>query len=204
MTGLTTLGCAREAPPPVPVDARGDRGGGARQRGQRHGGPLITGKQIKNSSITSADIKNGSLVGGDFKSGQLPTGPRGAQGPPGPRGAQGARGAAGTNGFGVLRYPVVDGEFADGEADMLQVECPDGTYATGGSAWAADSATLVVDHPEVITSSGLLYTDADVGAGYFANVSNVDSGPVTVKVEVVCANAAQTSPTRTRQRRLVR
>ena len=158
---------------------------------------MITGKQIKNSSITSADIKYGSLVGGDFKSGQLPPTPA-ARGPRAP-GAPPAR-----NGFGVLRYPVVDGDFADGEADMLQVECPSGTYATGGSAWAADSATLVTDHPEVITSSGLLYTDADVGAGYFANVSNVDSGPVTVKVEVVCANAAQTSPTRTRQRRLVR
>jgi hypothetical protein len=165
---------------------------------------LITGKQIKNGSITSTDVKNGSLVSGDFKSGQLPSGPRGAQGAPGPRGAQGARGAAGTNGFGLLRFPAVSATFADGEADMVQVACPAGTYPTGGAAWAADTATLVTDHPEVITSSGFLYDDNDVGGGYFANVSNVDSGSVDVTVEVVCANAAQVSATKTRQRRLVR
>ena len=165
---------------------------------------LITGKQIKNGSITSTDVKNGSLVRGDFKSGKLPSGPRGAQGAPGPRGPQGARGAAGTNGFGVLRYPAVSQTFTNGQADMVQVECPAGTYPTGGAAWAADSATLVTDHPEVITSSGLLYDDNDVGGGYFANVNDVSSGSVAVNVEVVCANAAQVSGTKARHRRLLR
>ena len=168
---------------------------------------LITGKQVKNGSITSADIRNGSLVKGDFKAGQVPAGargPQGAQGPQGPRGATGGRGANGANGFGLLRYPAVSDTFVDGEADMVQVACPAGTYATGGGAWAADSATLVTDHPEVITSSGLLYDDDGIGAGWFANVSDVDSGSVEVKVQVVCANATQVSPTKARQRRLVR
>jgi hypothetical protein len=165
---------------------------------------LITGKQIKNGSIASADVRDGSLVRGDFKAGQVPAGPRGAQGPQGPRGATGARGANGTNGFGLLRYPSVKQTFADGDANMVQVECPAGTYAVGGAAWAADTATLVTDHPEVITSSGLLYTDADIGAGWFANVSNVNSGSVDVTVELVCANAAQVSSTKARHRRLVR
>jgi hypothetical protein len=168
---------------------------------------LITGKQIKNGSISSADVRNGSLVRGDFKPGQVPAGPRGTQGPqgpPGPRGATGARGASGTNGFGILRYPSVRQTFADGDADMVQVECPAGTHAVGGAAWAADTATLVTDHPEVITSSGLLYTDDDIGAGWFANVSNVSSGSVDVTVELVCANAAQVSSTKARHRRLVR
>ena len=152
---------------------------------------LITGKQIKNSSITSSDVKNGSLLRGDFKSGQLPAGPRGPQGLPGPAGP---RGANGTNGFGVLRYPETVSPFSNGESDFAVASCPAGTYATGGSAWAVDSATGTNDHPEVITSQGLTFSTSNVGDGYFAHVADASSGDVDVVVDVVCANAQQVSP----------
>ncbi len=168
---------------------------------------VITGKQIKNSSITSADIKNNSLVEGDFKSGELPAGARGPQGAQGAQGAPGLRGPQGvngTNGFGVLRYPETLNAFENGEADLVGTLCPTGTYPTGGSAWAADSATLLVDHPEVITSQGISFSDANVGNGYFANVNNVASGSVTVVVDAICANASQVSPSKARHRRGLR
>ncbi|MBN1529910.1 MAG: collagen-like protein [Thermoleophilaceae bacterium] len=162
---------------------------------------VITGKQIKNSSITSQDIKNKSLLRGDFRSGQLPAGARGPQGPQGLRGPQGAAGARGTNGFGQLRYIEEAFPFANGEADFVTALCPAGTFPTGGGAWAADSATLLVDHPEVITSQGVTFTDAGIGNGYFATVSNVASGAVDVVVDVICANASQTLPNKNRHRR---
>lgn len=154
---------------------------------------LITGKQIKNSSITSTDIKNGSLQRGDFRSSQLPAGPRGAQGPAGANGAPGPPGGNGTNGFGLIRYLQTANPFSDGESDIVVTVCPAGTFATGGAAWAADTATGATDHPEVITSDGIAYSDAGIGVGYFAGVSNVASGAVDVIVDAVCANASQVS-----------
>jgi hypothetical protein len=151
---------------------------------------LISGKQIKNGSITSTDIKNNSLLAGDFKSGQVPSGPRG---PEGPRGPAGAPGASGTNGFGLLRYPETVSSFSNGESDVVGTPCPAGTYPTGGGAWAADSATGLTDHPEVITAQGLAFDQAGVGSGYFADVNDVASGNVDVVVDVVCANASQVS-----------
>jgi len=165
---------------------------------------VITGKQIKNNSITSQDIKNNSLLERDFKSGQLPTGARGPQGAPGPRGAQGAAGARGTNGFGQLRYLETATPFDDGGADLVGTACPAGTYPTGGSAWAADSDTLLVDHPEVITSQGIAFTQAGIGSGYYANVSDVSSGAVDVVVDVICANANSVLPSKTGHRRQLR
>ena len=165
---------------------------------------VITGKQIKNSSITSADIKNNSLVQGDFKSGELPAGARGPQGAQGLRGPQGAAGAKGTNGFGQLRYLETATPFENGEADLVGTVCPAGTYPTGGGAWAADTLTLEVDHPEVITSQGYLFNEAGIGTGYFANVNDATSGDVTVVVDAICANAQQVLPSKSRHRRTLR
>jgi len=162
---------------------------------------VITGKQIKNSSITSQDIKNNSLLEGDFKSGELPAGARGPQGPQGLRGPQGVTGA---RGFGQLRYLETATPFDDGGADLVGTACPAGTYPTGGSAWAADSATLLVDHPEVITSQGIAFTQAGIGNGYYANVSDVSSGAVDVVVDVICANAISALPSKTGHRRQLR
>ena len=164
---------------------------------------LISGKQIKNSSITSTDIKNKSLLKADFKPGQLPSGARGQQGPQGPQGLRGPAGANGANGFGVLRYPETVTTFANGESDIAGALCPAGTYPTGGDAWAVDTATNLVDHPEVITAQGLAFTN-DVGAGYFADVDNVASGSVDVVVDVVCANASQVLPSKGRHSKKLR
>jgi hypothetical protein len=162
---------------------------------------VITGKQIKDSSITSTDVKNGSLLKGDFKRGQLPAG---ATGPQGLRGPAGPPGANGVNGFGTLRYPENVVSFSNGELDLVGTLCPAGTYPTGGSAWAADTATGLTDHPEVITSQGLAFTQGGVGNGYFATVNDVASGDVDVVVDVVCANASQVSPSMTRQGKRLR
>ncbi len=151
---------------------------------------LITGRQIANSSITGKDVKNKSLTKGDFQGSVR--GPSGAQGPPGPQGAQGPAGKNGTNGFGVLRYPEVVRTFSSSEADIFAATCPAGTYPTGGSAWAWNP-TDEVDHPEVITSQGLAFSDSGP-TGYFANVNNTTVGDVDVVVDVVCANASQVLP----------
>ena len=156
---------------------------------------VITGKNIKNSSITSADIKNSSLLRGDFKSGQLPAGARGAQGPRGATGAAGAAGARGTNGFGLLRYPQTVTPFTNGQSDVVGTSCAAGTYPTGGSAWAVDTATGLVDHPEVITSQGIAFSTGGAPIGYFATVDDASSGNVDVVVDAVCANASQVLPT---------
>jgi hypothetical protein len=108
------------------------------------------------------------------------------------------------NGFGILRYPETVSSFSNGESDVVGTLCPAGTYPTGGSAWAADTATGLTDHPEVITSQGLAFTQAGVGNGYFATVNDVASGDVDVVVDVVCANASQVSPSMTRQGKRLR
>lgn len=161
---------------------------------------VITGKQIKNSSITGADVKNRSLRRGDFRPGELPAGARGPQGAPG---AQGPPGAAGAPGFGVLRYPQTVTTFSIGQAEQIGTSCPSGTFPTGGSAWAVDSATRTVDHPEVITSQGIVFNPAGPD-GYFAVVNNVLSGSVLVVVDVACANATQVLPSTARRRTLRR
>ena len=153
---------------------------------------LVTGRQIANNSITGKDVKNKSLTPRDFKGSVR--GPRGAQGPRGPQGSRGPAGANGTNGFGLLRYPEVVATFSDGESDVVEATCPAGTYPTGGSAWATDTATGAVDHPEVITAQGLAFAGSGVGEGYFASVNNVASGDVDVVVDVACANANQVLP----------
>jgi hypothetical protein len=155
---------------------------------------LITGRQIANSSITGKDVKNKSLTKGDF-SGSV-RGPRGAQGPAGPAGPQGARGPAGangTNGFGVLSYPQAAETFASTDTGGFTADCPPGTYPTGGSAWAWDTATNAVDRSEVITSQGLAFDESGVGSGYFANVDNTVGEEVEVIIDVACANANQVS-----------
>ncbi len=150
---------------------------------------LVTGRQIANNSITGKDVKNRSLTPRDFKGSVR--GSRGAQGPRGVQGARGPQGANGTNGFGLLRYPEVVTTFSDGEADVVEATCPAGTYPTGGSAWATDTATSTVDHPEVITAQGLAFGTTSLGEGYFASVNNVASGDVDVIVDVACVNANQ-------------
>ena len=149
---------------------------------------LITGRQIANSSITGKDVKNKSLTKGDFQ-GSL----RGPAGSPRSSGLARSAGANGTNGFGVLRYPQAVRDFLGRRLRTFAAVCPAGTYPTGGSAWAWDAATNTVDHPEVITSDGLAFS-ASGPEGYFASVTNVDSGDVEVTVDVVCANANQVLP----------
>ena len=161
---------------------------------------LITGRQIANSSITGKDVKHKSLSPSDFKGSVR--GPRGAQGARGPQGSQGSPGANGTNGFGLLRYPEGVATFSNGEADFRRGHLPGWDISAGGSAWAWDTATNTVDHPEVITAQGLAFADSGVGEGYFASVNNVLSGDVDVVVDVACANANQVSPSvRNRQLR---
>ena len=138
---------------------------------------VITGKQIKNSSITSADIKNNSLVEGDFKSGRAAGGVRAdRRAPRGCAALRDPRGPRARTGSGSFAIPETATPFVNGEADLVGTLCPAGTYPTGGGAWAADTATLETDHPEVITSQGFLFNDAGIGTGYFANVNNVACG----------------------------
>lgn len=160
---------------------------------------VITGKQIKNSSITSADVKNRSLLGGDFKPGELPAGARGPQGATGAQGPPGTPGAPGAPGFGLLRYPQTVTNFSNGESDQIGTPCPAGTFPTGGSAWAVDTATETVDHPEVITSEGIVF-DPSGPDGYFAVVNDLSSGNVSVVVDVACANATLVLPSSARKR----
>lgn len=159
---------------------------------------LIDGGDIRNNSLTGKDVKNKSLTTQDFKGSVR--GPRGEQGPQGPQGLRGPQGASGTNGFGLLRYPQEVATFSNGEADIFAALCPAGTYPTGGSAWAWDTATHTVDHPEVITSDGLAF-DQTGPVGYFASVNNVASGDVDVVIDVACANANQVLPLKSRQLR---
>src|SRR5688572_10943595 len=113
---------------------------------------LIDGGDVRNNSLTGKDVRNKSLTKQDFKGSVR--GPRGGQGPQGPQGPQGA---AGANGFSVLRYVVAVRTFSNGEADGFTALCPAGMRPIGGSAWAWDTATNTVDHPEVMTSDGFAF-----------------------------------------------
>jgi hypothetical protein len=142
----------------------------------------LTGKDIKNSSLTSSDVKNRSLLSKDFKTGQLPAGPRGADG------------TNGTNGFGVLSYssgtspdPVADGD----PPDSGFITCDPGTFPTGGDAYAFGPAPDNDIVGGVITSDGI-DLDPTTGApdGWLATFENNSGQPVTIGIEVVCANAS--------------
>ena len=65
---------------------------------------------------------------------------------------------------------------------------------TGGAAYAVDTATGDVDHPEVLTAQFLASTGPPAPNAYAADVNDLAAGDVDVTVEVACANATVTSP----------
>lgn len=130
-------------------------------------GALITGKQIKDGTVTSIDIANGSLTGADVRNGTLgtidlsataraalkgATGPAGVPGPPGTPGAPGAPGAPGTPGAPgapaslSAGYTIVQDrgvESVPGGNAVVNVYCPNGSWAVGGGG-AFDQTTAAV------------------------------------------------------------
>jgi hypothetical protein len=140
-----------------------------------------------------AYVRNSSLLARDFKAGQLPAGPTG---PRGATGATGARGAAGTNGFGLLTYPVGSDVVADGVSTVVTADCPPGTSATGGDAFALDATDTDVTN-RVLTAQGFNFKDP---IGWIALVTNTTGGDVTVLVHVACANADRVTIESTKRR----
>jgi hypothetical protein len=149
---------------------------------------VIDGGDIKNSSITAKDIKDGSLLKKDFKRGQLPAGARGLQGAQGPAGPSGR---AGRDGFGRLEYETDSATIADTGADtggFLTVDCPTGTYPTGGDAAVIDDNGDF--RPDMLQAQFFdIGLDDRPGAWTVIVSDNNTPGPVDVFVEVICANA---------------
>ncbi len=131
-------------------------------------GKLITGKQIKNNSVTSADIKNKSLQVKDLAP-STRTALKGDQGAPGEQGLPGAPG-------GVSDWSIVsnEAEVPASSGTSLEVLCPEGTSALGGSGywWGADDAVQTV-----------IYDD---GAGVRVYTSGVPADD-TLVAQAVCA-----------------
>jgi hypothetical protein len=142
----------------------------------------ITGTDIRNNTVTGRDVRNRSLLSNDFKRGQIPVGPRGSTGPAGPPGA------AGRDGFGLLTYPSDEDLLASGTSTSLTVDCPDGTFVTGGSAAAIEEVTG--DHVGNVVVRNQSVAPSD---GYSAQFENeLRSGnSVQVSIGAVCANASQ-------------
>jgi hypothetical protein len=143
------------------------------------------------SLISGSRLRNGSLLAHDFKAGQVPAGPRGFTGP---RGATGPAGHNGTNGFGVLVYPVQeDPALANGSSEDLEVDCPSGTFPTGGDAGAFDNANDANVGNQVIQNQFIAFDTNGNPIGYTAHFHNALPATDTadVFVDVVCANANQ-------------
>jgi hypothetical protein len=118
----------------------------------------------------------------------------GKPGPQGKPGLQGKPGTNGTNGFGELAYRSNTAGYSNLDTDTLAATCPAGTFATGGDAYAVDTATGNTDHPEVVTAQFLASTGPPAPNAYAADVHDVAAGDVDVTVDVACANATVTSP----------
>jgi hypothetical protein len=100
---------------------------------------------VKNNSLASGDVKNGSLLSKDFKAGQLPAGATGA------RGLTGATGSVGRLTY-VVENTAVDGD--DTSATTLDVPCPNGQFATGGSAYTSGALRVVGSAPDTGLKGG--------------------------------------------------
>lgn len=109
-------------------------------------GAMITGKQIKDGTVRSADIANGSLTTADVKDGTLGTADlsvaartalKGATGTPGAPGTPGSPGAPGAPTSLSDGYVIVSArgiESVPGGTAVVNVYCPNGSWAVGGGA----------------------------------------------------------------------
>jgi hypothetical protein len=110
-------------------------------------GGLVTGRDVKNGSLTGKDVKNRSLSSRDLSAATIAalhgaTGPAGAAGAAGTPGAPGVAGADGVSGWELVE---TDKAVAAATATHLNVSCPTGKLAVGGSGyWQSSSAAVQV------------------------------------------------------------
>lgn len=198
-TAARTIGGGDAGRSTVGVQLRSDSTGGLHLRKNAVGARrikrgAIRGRHIRNRAVTRRHLARSA------RPRPGPAGPRGAPGPPGtsgPQGAPGAQGSAGPEGpagFSELLYPFTVDEVPNdsGTEGRQGVECPDGTYPTGGSIAAFASNDRMV--PGVVIGSQAGFIDAEgVPHGWSGEWRNETGDTVTVISEAICAPASEVS-----------
>lgn len=180
------------------VQLRSDSTGGLQARRSAVGARRIKRRAIRGRHIRNRAVKRRHLAR-SARPRRGPAGPRGVPGPGGPAGPQGATGPqgpvgpAGPPGAGELHYPFsVDQVPNDsGTSGRQGVECPEGTFPTGGSIAAFDSDDRMVSGVVIGSQAGFI--EDGVPHGWSGEWWNDSGDTVTVIVEAICAPASEVS-----------
>jgi hypothetical protein len=155
---------------------------------------LINGSQIKPHTIAKNRLTNAAIA--QLKGNQGPRGAQGAQGTRGATGVQGAQGVQGVKGNQGppgpvnLDYETASVVVAAGADGLGQVPCPSDMVATGGGATTDPvSPAITINESDWIDWA----LPPFVANAWEASIHNGSASPITLFVDVICANPTSIS-----------